>query len=184
MNVKQAYFDFLQERGAKEKVQEIIRKGINEWKKAQAWYYDADDNDPGDCSGRCHMNGGKAIGDIAKTDIEVLKAYTGVSEATYASGCGLRWLRVADSITSDIDECLTDLKGEFILTNAVALFDEYDIEHDDSWSDGDTLFAIDEAMIVNFSASLNYEWMRKEFPEYENDDFEKWHTDYLFNVRD
>ena len=182
MNVKQSYFDFLQEQGAKEKIQAVIRKGIDEWKQQQAYYYAADDNDPGDYSGHCHMDGDKKIGDIAKTDMEVLKAYTGDSVATYASGCGLSWLRVADRITSDIDDCLLDLKGKFIKENAEALFEEFDIKREEDWTEDDIFLILDEAMINEFSASLHYDWMQQEFPEYENDDFEDWHTDYLFNV--
>jgi hypothetical protein len=184
MNVKQSYFDFLQEQGAKEKIQAVIRKGIDEWKRQPAYAYHPDDNDPGDYSGHCWSIHDKTIGDIAKNDIEVLKAYTGDSEATYASGCGLRWLRVADRITSNIDDCLSELKGQFITKNADALFEEYDIEHDDSWTEDDIFLTLDEAMINEFSASLHYEWMQQEFPEYENDGFEDWHTDYLFNVRE
>ncbi len=184
MNVRQSYFDFLQEQGAKEKIQAVIRKGIDEWKQKQAYAYHPDDNDPGDYSGQCWSIHNKAIGDICKTDLEVLKAYTGDSEATYASGCGLRWLRVADRITSSIDDCLSEMKGMFISKNADTLFEEYDIEHDDSWTENDIFLTLDEAIIKEFSASLHYEWMQKEFPEYENDDFDDWHTDYLFNIRD
>lgn len=184
MNVKQSYFDFLAAQGAKEKIQTIIRKDIDEWKQQQAYYYEPDDNDPGDYSGHCHMMGDKTIGDIAKTDVEVLKAYTGDSEATYASGCGLRWLRVADRITSDVDDVLSELKWQFISKNADALFEEYDIEHDDTWTEEGIFQTLDEAMINEFSASLHYEWMQQEFPEYENDDFEDWRVDYLLNVRD
>lgn len=184
MNVKQSYFDFLAKQGAKEKIQTIIRKGIDEWKQKQAYAYHPDDNDPGDYSGHCHMMGDKTIGDIAKTDMEVLKAYTGDSEATYTSGCGLRWLRVADRVTSDIDDCLSTLKGQFIKENAEALFEEYDIEHDESWSEDDVFQTLDEAMINDFDSTLHYDWMQQEFPEYENDDFDDWHVDYLLNVRD
>ena len=184
MNVKQSYFDFLAKQEAKEKIQAIIRKGIDEWKTQQAYYYAPDDNDPGDYSGHCHMMGDKTIGDIAKTDIEVLKAYTGDSAATYTSGCGLRWLRVADRITSDIDDCLSTLKGQFIAENAEALFEEYDIEHDGTWSEDDVFLTLDEAMINDFDSTLHYEWMQQEFPEYKNDDFDNWHVDYLLNVRD
>lgn len=184
MNVKQAYFDFLAKQGAKQKVQAIIERDINEWKKQQAYEYHPDDNDPGDYSGHCWSIHDKTIGDIAKTDIEVLKAYTGDSEATYTSGCGLAWLRVADKITYNIDDCLSTLKGQFIKENAEALFEEYDIEHDESWSEDDIYLTLDEAMIDEASASWHYDWMQQEFPEYENDDFDDWHVDYLFNVRD
>ena len=184
MNVKQSYFDFLASQGAKKKVQDIIEHNINEWKQQPAYEYHADDNDAGDFSGHCWRISEKTIGDIAKTDINVLKAYTGDSEATFANGCGLRWLRVADRIASNINDCLSTLKGQFIKENAEALFEEYDIEHDDSWSDDEIFFAIDESMIDDFSSTLHYDWMQQEFPEYENDDFEDWHVDYLFNVKD
>ena len=91
---------------------------------------------------------------------------------------------MADRITSDIDDCLSTLKGQFIQKNADALFEEYDIERDDSWSEDDVFLTLDEAMIDEFSAVLHYEWMKQEFPEYENGDFEDWHVDYLFNVKD
>lgn len=185
MDVKQSYFEFLQEQGAKEKIQAVIRKGIDEWKQQPAYEYEScTDPYTGDYSGRVNRIYGKTIGDICKTDMEVLKAYAGDSEATYASGCGLRWLRVADRVTSDIDDCLSTIKGQFIKENAEALFEEYDIEHDGSWSEDDVFLTLDEAMINEFSASLHYEWMQQEFPEYENDDFEDWHVDYLLNVRD
>lgn len=183
MNVKQAYFDFLAKQGAKQKVQAIIEHGINEWKQQQAYEYHPDDNDPGDYSGHCWSIHGKTIGDIAKTDIDVLKAYTGDSVATYTSGCGLSWTRVAERIADDITDCLTTLKGQFIEENAEALFEEYDIEHDESWTEDDIWQTLDEAMILESSASLHNEWMRQEFPEYENDDSEVW-QDYLFSVGD
>lgn len=166
MNVKQSYFDFLAKQGAKEKIQAIIRKDIDEWKQQQAYYYEPNDNDPGDHSGHCHMMGDKTIGDIAKTDIEVLKAYTGDNEATYTSGCGLRWLRVADRIGWSINDELSKLKGEFILKNSDALFEEYDIKREEDWTDGDIYMTLDEAMTLN-DYGLNIDWMMKELPEYE-----------------
>ena len=120
MNIKQSYFDFLAKHGAKQKVQAIIEHDINDWKQQRAYAYNPDDNDPGDRSGRCWSIHDKTIGDIAKTDIEVLKAYTGDSEATYTSGCGLTWLRVAERITSHIDDCLSTFKGQFIEENTAS----------------------------------------------------------------
>lgn len=184
MNVKQSYFDFLAEHGAKEKIQAIIRKDIDEWKKQQAYYYEPDDNDPGDHSGHCHMMGDKTIGDIAKTDIEVLKAYTGDSEATYTSGCGLRWLRVADRIGWDINDMLSKMKGEFILKNADALFEEYDIKRKYDWEEDDIHECLDEAMAWNEN-SLNIDWMMQELPEYELiDDEDLPASDYIFWIND
>lgn len=183
MNVKQAYFDFLQEQGAKEKIQDFIRKSIDEWKQQQAYRYEPDDNDPGDYSGHCHMMSGKKIGDIATTDMEVLKAYTGDSEATYTSGCGLRWLRVANYIGYNINDKLSKLKGEFILKNADALFEEYDIEREDDWTDDDIYESLSEAIIQN-EDSLNIEWMMRELPEYKIDDEDMPATDYIFWINE
>ena len=183
MNVKQAYFDFLQEQGAKDKIQAIIRKGIDEWKLQQAYRYKPDDNDPGDYSGHCHMMSGKKIGDIATTDMEVLKAYTGDSEATYTSGCGLRWLRVADRIGQNINDKLSELKGEFILKNADALFEEYDIERENDWTDDDIYESLSEAIILNEDA-LNSEWMIQTFPEYQTIDDDDIHSIYLFWINE
>lgn len=184
MNVKQSYFDFLTKQGAKEKVKAIIEHDIREWKEAQAYRYNPEDNDPGDRSGHCWSISGKTIGDIAKTDREVLLAYTGDSEATYTSGCGLNWLRVADRISENINDCLSELKSKFIKENTEALFEEYDIEHDDSWTWPDTFFAIDEAMIFDFDSALHDEWMQQQFPEYADFEFEEWHIDYAFNIKD
>lgn len=184
MDVKKSYFDFLAEQGAKEKIQAVIRKGIDEWKKEQAYYYAADDNDPGDYSGHCHMDGDKKIGDIAKTDMEVLKAYTGDSEATYTSGCGLRWLRVADRIGWNINDELSKLRGEFILKNANTLFEEYDIKREDDWTDDDIVMTLDEAMTMN-DYGLNIDWMMQELPEYELiDDEDLPASDYIFWIND
>lgn len=184
MNVKQSYFDFLQEQGAKDKIQAIIRKGIDEWKQQQAYRYEADDNDPGDYSGHCHMMRGKKIGDIATTDMGVLIAYTGDSEATYTSGCGLRWLRVADRIGQNINDKLSELKGEFILKNADALFEEYDINREDNWTDDDIYESLSEAIILNEDA-LNSEWMIQALPEYQIiDDDDMSATDYIFWINE
>lgn len=179
MNVKQSYFDFLAKHGAKQKVQAIIEHDINEWKQQQAYYYEPDDNAPGDYSGHCHMNGDKKIGDIARTDIEVLKAYTGDSEATHTSGCGLKWLRVADRIGWNINDCISKLRGEFILQNANALFEEYDIKRKDDWDDWDIHQTLDEAMAWDDS-EMNVDWMMQEFPEYKIDDEDMPATDYIF----
>lgn len=184
MNVKQSYFDFLAAQGAKQKVQAIIEHDINEWKKAQAWYYEADDNAPGDYSGHCHMNGDKTIGDICKTDMDVLKAYTGDSQATYTSGCGLHWMRVAERISRNINDCISQIRSQFISENADALFEEYDIEHDADWTEDDIFLTLDEAMTQN-DYGLNFEWMQQEFPEYILiDDEDLPARDYMFDINE
>lgn len=181
MNVRQTYFDFLQSQGAKEKIQAIIAESISRWRQAQAYYYEPDDNDPGDHSGHCHMNADKTIGDIAATDMDVLKAYTGDSQATYTSGCGLLWLRVADRVSEDINDCLTSFRGEFIIENADALLEEYDIKREADWDEDDTCLTLFEAMTLN-DYGMNFDWMRREFPEYDLDDETMPSMDYIFNI--
>lgn len=175
MDIKQSYYAYLQEHGAKEKIQKIIAEGIEVWKKRPAYEWKPTVNDFGDTSGELYQVHGenihevKTIGDVCKTDIEVLTSYSGNSEATYCSGCGLRYPNVAEDISYDINDCLTKLREQFISANADALFAEFDIEHDDSWSDDDIYIALDEAMIDD-DCSLNYDWMVKEFPQYLDDD--------------
>ncbi len=183
MNVKQAYFDFLKEQGAKEKVQTIIRKGIDKWKQHPAYEFHPDDNDHGDFSGHCWNIHNKTIGDIAKTDVEVLKAYTGDNEATYTSGCGLHWLRVGDRIGWDISDRLCEFRGMFIQQNADILFNEYDIIRENDWTDDDIFLTLDEAITLN-DHGLNINWMMKEFPEYIIDDDDMPSTDYLFCINE
>lgn len=181
MDVRQSLFDYLDSHGAKQNIKSIIRNGIDEWKKKQAYSYDPYDNDPGDFSGHCHMDGDKTIGDIANTDMDVLKAYTGESLATYTSGYGLHWIRVAERISWDINDCISSIRSQFISENANALFEEYDIEHEDDWTEDDIFLTLDEAMAQN-DYGLNFEWMQQEFPEYMVDDEDMPSRDYLFDI--
>lgn len=179
MNVKQLYFDFLAKRGAKEKIQAIIRKDIDEWKQQQAFEWVPGVGDFGDVSGelRTIWDKGHAqtIGDVCKTDTDVLLSYSGNSEATYCSGCGLRFPKVAEEISRNINRCLDELCGEFILKNADALFEEYGIEHESDWTEDDIYLELDEAIKLN-EGLLNFEWMQQTFPEYETED------DYIFSI--
>jgi hypothetical protein len=184
MDVKKSYFNFLQEQGAKEKVQAVIRKGIDEWKQQRAYrYVDSVDPYTGDYSGYVTMISGKKIADIATTDLEVLKAYTGDSEATYLSHCGLRYLRVADRIGWNVNDALSELKGKYISENADALFEEYGIERESDWTDDDIFDTLSEAMVWNENG-LNIEWMMQTFPEYEVEDEDMPGTDYIFWINE
>lgn len=165
MNVKQSYFDFLHEQGAKEKVQAVIRKGIDEWKQKQAYEYKPG-TDPytGDYSGEVWQIPGKTIGDICKTDMEVLEAYSGRSEATHMSKCGLSYNRVADEITWDINNCMGELRGEWAMQNLDELLAWKGMERDHEWEEDDIYEVISEQILVD--EYLNYEWMKETFPEY------------------
>lgn len=182
MNVKQSYFDFLAKQEAKQKVKAVIEKGLSEWKTAQAYRFE-DDEDPwtGDYSGHVWMIPDKKIGDIATTDIQVLKAYTGDSVATYVSRCGLHYTIVAERISDDINDCLSSIRGEFIEQNANALFEEYDIKREDDWNEDDVFLTLDEAICLN-DHGMDFEWMRIEFPEYSIDDDELPGKDYMFDI--
>ena len=183
MNLKESYFDFLTKQGAKQKVQAVITKGIEEWKKERAYEYEAGEFQENDYSGRVNMIHGKTIGDICKTDIEVLKAYTGRSEATYCSHYGFNFTRVADEISWDINKCLGCLQSEWILQHRAELMDGQDKDYiGEEWSDEELIEYIDERVLVD--EYLNYEWMQQEFPEYNTQDEDIPMSDYLFNIDD
>jgi hypothetical protein len=90
---------------------------------------------------------------------------------------------VADRIGWNINDKLSELKGEFILKNADALFEEYDIEREDDWTDDDIYESLSDAIILNEN-SLNIEWMMRELPEYEIDDEDMPATDYIFWINE
>ena len=181
MNTKQLYFDFLNNHGAKQKLESIIRNGIDEWKKAKAYSYDPYDNDPGDFSGSTHMILGKTIGDITETDMDVLKAYTGDWEATRVSHYGKRHILVADRISSSVMDCIYEFRGKFITENKTALLEQYGIVPEDDWTEDDIFEAIEEA-ISRDECSMNYEWMARTFPEYDIEDDDLSMSDYLFDI--
>ena len=169
MNMKQSYFDFLAAQGAKEKVQAIIDKEIAEWKNERAYKWKPTVNDFGDTSGELYQmfDKGKAltIGDTCKTDIEVLLAYSGRSEATYCSGCGLRYTKVSEEISWNINKCLGGLRSEWILKHRDELLEGQNQDPvGEEWEDEDYIEYIDEHVLDG--EYLNYEWMQQEFPQY------------------
>ena len=103
--LQMTFTDFLNRYNSKEEVRKIINEGIDKYKKHQAYTWH-DDGCEFDSSGGLKCEYGRKIGDIANSDIEVLKSYTGEWEATYMSGCGKRWLTVADNIEWNISEYL------------------------------------------------------------------------------
>lgn len=181
MDVRQSFFDYLDSHGAKQKIESIIRDGIDEWKKKQAYRYDPYDNDPGDFSGSTHMIPGKTIGDITETDMDVLKAYTGDWEATHVSHYGKRHLLVADRISSSVMDRIYEFRSKFIDENKTALLEQYGIIPDDDWTEDDVFETIEEA-ISRDECSMNYEWMARTFPEYDVVDEDVPMSEYLFDI--
>ena len=165
MNVKQAYFDFLAKQGAKQKVKTAIENGISKWKNRPAYEYKSTINDFGDTSGEVNRIYGKTIGDICHTDVEVLLAYSGNSEATYCSGHGLDFGNVAKEISWDINNVFYDLRLKFMKENLQELIAEYDVQgYDDTWSDEDVWECLGEEM--RSGERYDYIWMAEQFPEY------------------
>ena len=71
MNVEDEFRSYLNSKSVKETVQKIISEGIQKYLSHQAyeWY---DDECPYDRSGGTRKIEGKTIGDLCKTDLEVL----------------------------------------------------------------------------------------------------------------
>lgn len=177
MDVKQSYFDFLAAQGARDKVAKIIRKGIEEWKQQTAYEWKPTVNDFGDTSGELYQMYDKGkiltIGEVFKTDIDVLTAYSGNSEATYCSGCGLRYPIVAENISWDINKCLGELHSEWILMHRDELLEGQNQDPvGEEWEDCDYIEYITEYVLDD--VYMNREWMEQEFPEYlDHDNFDE-----------
>ena len=169
MNIKQSYFDFLQEQGAKEKIQAVIRKGIDEWKKEPAYEWKPTVNDFGDTSGELYRIYGKTIGDICKTDGEVLMAYSGNSEATFCSGHGLDFNCVAIEVGWDVNNVLYTLRREWMMKHLKDLLEEYNVtDYDESWTEDDVWECLGEEMRMD--EHYDHIWMAETFPEFLLDD--------------
>lgn len=184
MNVQQSYFDFLQKQGAKEKIQSVIRKGIDKWKQHQAYEYKPTVNDFGDTSGEVNPIYGKTIGDICKNDSEVLLADSGNSRATYCSGHGLDFNNVAYEISWDICDELFALRNKWILKHLHELLEEYDVkDYDESWTETDVYEVIGEQMRLD--KFYDHIWMAETFPEYlldEDGEPSEHIQDLVFNI--
>lgn len=188
MNVKQSYFDYLAAQAAKEKVQAIINNGIAEWKQKRAHEWKPTVNDFGDTSGELYQiwRDGKTltIGEVFKTDMEVLLAYSGNSEPTYCSGCGLHYTNVAEEISWEINKCLGELLVEWALLHRDELMGgQGQVPVGDEWGDDDYWEYINERVLDG--KYLNYEWMKQEFPQYiyEEEDIPI-AADLVFNIDD
>ena len=180
------YYDFLTRQGAKEKVREIIGNSIKEWKQHRAYEWEPSVNDFGDTSGELHMvfaNGRpQTIGDVCKTDMEVLTAYSGNKEPTYSSGCGWHYLTVADEISGHIDSCLCALRSEWILQHHEELMEaQVQSYRAEDWEDWEICDYVDENVLDG--DYWNYEWMKQEFSEYiYKDDDTPMEPDLLFII--
>ena len=96
--------------------------------------------------------------------MEVLEAYSGRSEATFMSKCGLSYNRVADEITWNINDCMGELRGKWAMQNLDELLAWKGMERDTEWEEDDIYEVISEQILVD--EYLNYEWMKETFPEY------------------
>lgn len=130
-DIQQSYFAFLDKKNAKDAVGKIIADGIEKWKKCDAYAYEPVEFQPNDFSGRVVEIEGKTIGDIAKTEIDILWSHTGESLAAHMSHYGLDFPTVAEDISNDINQYLNSLLCEFVLQNEEALLEyyKYTIEH-------------------------------------------------------
>ena len=172
-DIYQHFTQYVNADNGKQRVADIISKGIAEYKPKpyREWHKNGC---PYDDSGELHEVVGKTIGDMCHTDIEVLSAYSGYNIATFTSGCGLHWRTVAEEICYDIDDYFADVKRRFIFENQKEVCEALDFTEpldDDNYFD-----LLDEWDFCN--ADIFYNW----FPEYkitEQCDEYQWET-YLF----
>lgn len=157
MNIENEFRNYLNSKSVKETVQRIISEGIQKYLSHQAYEW-CDDECPYDRSGGTRKIEGKTIGDICKTDLEVLQAFTGDSYATYVSGCGLSWCTVAYHLCSQINNVFQEETESFIVKNwdevctELGLKGEYNEENYEK--------VIEEWNVIN--SIYFYEW----FPQY------------------
>jgi len=186
MNIKESYFAFLDQNNAKEKVEKVIADQIEEWKKQPYYEYEAGEDEFGDHSGRVNRIQSKIIGDMCDTYGKVLTAWSGNSEATYVSHCGLSYKSVAEEISDDIDTVFCTLYIEWIKQNREELFAQLGIDdYDETWEDFDMYMAVHEN--AKMEDDLNYEWFCHNIRQYfigedgqptDNED------DLVFRIRD
>ena len=165
MNIQESYYKFLAANSAKEKVEKVITKQIEEWKQQPYYEWRPTINDFGDTSGSLDKIYGKTIGEMCNTDGKVLIAYSGNSEATYVSHCGLSYKSVAEEISDDINEVLFGLYQDWIRQNREELFAELGIkDYDETWDDFDMYIAVREH--PDMVDDLNYDWFNENFKQY------------------
>lgn len=116
MNIEDEFRNYLNSKNVKETVQKIISGGIQKYLSHQAYEWH-DGECPYDRSGSTRKIEGKTIGDLCKTDLEVLQAFTGDSYATYVSECGLSWCTVAYHLCSLINDVFRGETESFIVKN-------------------------------------------------------------------
>ena len=168
MNIKESYFAFLDQNNAKEKLQKVISEQIEEWKQQPYYEYNPTVNDFGDHSGEVNRIPGKTIGDVFTTESQILTAYSGNSEATYVSHCGLAYKSVAEEIAYDITDTFCALRQDWIRQNRDELLAELKItDYDETWEDDDLFMAVNEELHDEY---MEEEWFVKNFPQYCLDD--------------
>lgn len=165
MNIKQSYFDFLNANGAKEKIENVITAQIEEWKQQPYYEYEAGEDEFGDRSGRVNRIQGKTIGDMCDTYGKVLTAYSGNSEATCVSHCGLSYNSVAKEISDDINDEFVSFYTTWIKQNREEIFAELGIDdYDETWDDQDMYIAVREH--CDMVDDMNDEWFCQNIRQY------------------
>lgn len=179
-DIQQSYFAFLDKKNAKDAVGKIIADGIEKWKKCDAYEEVDGEFQPNDWSGELNKIEGKTIGDIAKTDMDVLQACTGGREPTYVSHYGWHFTKVDGEISYDINQYLNGILCEFIRQNEEALVAYYNDDIEQVVGRGyvrrkDFALPLGEVgfdYIKDFlgDEGLNSDWMCEKFSQYTSAD--------------
>ena len=164
MDVYKDYSDYLLSKGCKEEIKAFISEQIESWKKSVAcvWY---DNHDPYDHSGDIKVLYDKKIGDIAKTDLEVLKCLTGDKKATYVSGRGWDFQTVGEDIGSQITDIFAKYYPQYISENKKALCEEFKLQPDCN---------NDDFMDCFWNEIMHFRIVDEWFPEYEEQISDVW----------
>lgn len=177
MNIELEFRNYLEQHDAKNIVSKIIADGVEEYKShpAYEWYDNGCDYDR---SGSVRCLYGKTIGDICTTDIEILQALTGQSEATYMSGCGLSWNTVAHELCYRITDRFSEWTHDFIFENKQEVCKE--LKFDEELNDDNYIDLLDLWEIIN--GVIFHEWFPTEYTiPYKKDKYE-WEEELFDNI--
>ena len=166
--ITQSYYNFLAAHGAKEKLKKIIDTEIKKWKKCQAYEWRPNKN-MYDHSGELYevlVDGhAQKIGDVCKTDADVLQAYSGVRIPTFCSGWGFQYTTVAEEMSDKINEFLYDLRYKWIIEHRDELMESQKQDYkSEQWDDEQVCEYVDNEILG--CELLHYDWLFENFPEY------------------
>ena len=166
--ITQSYYEFLATHGAKEKLKKIIDTEIKKWKKCKAYEW-RPNKIMYDHSGELYevvvKGRTQKIGDVCKTDVDVLQAYSGFRMPTFCSGYGFHYTTVAEEMSSKINDFLYDLRYKWIIEHCDELMDGQEQDYkSEQWDDDEICEYVDNEILS--SELLHYDWMFENFPEY------------------